>query len=57
MSCCNHANSSFAVLPTQCSGQRDHSPWRRMIVAFIEAFYEALELRRAAYRRYHLPNE
>lgn len=57
MSCCNHTSSSFAVPSIKHLGQRNHSPLRRVIVAVIEAFYEALEMRRVAYRRYHLSNE
>jgi len=57
MSCYNNASSSFAVQATKDQSRRDHSALRRLIVAFIEAFYEALEMRRVAYRRYHLSNE
>jgi hypothetical protein len=57
MSCYNHASAPFAVLPTKDQSRRDHLALRRLIVALIEAFYEALEMRRVAYRRYHLSSE
>jgi hypothetical protein len=57
MSCYNQASSSFAIRSPRSSSRRDPSAVLRAIVAVIEAFYEALEMRRAAYRRYHLSNE
>jgi hypothetical protein len=57
MSCYNHTSASFAILSTKGLGRRDHSALRRVIVAVIEALYEALEMRRVAYRRYHLSDE
>jgi hypothetical protein len=57
MSCYSHTSTSFVVLSTKDQSRRDHSASRRLIVAVIEAFYEALEMRRVAYRRYHLSSE
>jgi hypothetical protein len=55
MSCYNYRSSSLAVLSATSSDRRTPLNLMRTLVTLIEAFHEALELRRAAYRRYRLP--
>jgi hypothetical protein len=57
MSCYEPTRSSLTVLLTGPSGRRHQSVVARVIVAFFDAFHEALEMRRAAYRRYHLSDD
>jgi hypothetical protein len=38
-------------------GQQDEPAFVRLIVTLVEAFHEALEMRRVAYRRYHLSDD
>jgi hypothetical protein len=52
MSYANETYSSQAVLPIQKADQRDRSAFMRTIVAVIDAFQEALEMQRTAYRRF-----
>jgi hypothetical protein len=55
MSCYSQATSSFPVLPYP--GRRRRPVWMRAFTMIFEAFHEALEMRRAAYRRYRLSDE
>jgi hypothetical protein len=55
MSCYNYRSSSLAVPSARSSDRRTSLNLMRTLVTLIEAFHEALELRRAAYRRYRLP--
>jgi hypothetical protein len=57
MSCYNQTCSSFTVQPAKNSAWLGQSTFARAIVVFIDAFHEALAMRRAAYRRYRLSDE
>ena len=55
MSCC-----TYPSLTTQSANGRDHTRWINFFWAFstfVEAFHEALDMRRAAHRRYRLSDE
>jgi hypothetical protein len=57
MSCYNQTFPSAAVLPLGNSDRAHRSAFIGTIVALIDAFQEALSMRRAAYRRYRLSDE
>jgi hypothetical protein len=54
MSCSNEAHSPIFVWPARNSREQDHPFLLWVVVALYESFHEALEMRRAAYKRYHL---
>lgn len=51
MSCQNETYSSRIVIRAQGTGQFDRPAITTAVVAIVEAFQEALEMRRAAHRR------
>jgi len=54
MSCQNEACSPLIVIPAvPQTGRLKQSALIAVAVAFIDAFQEAVEMRRAIYRRYH----
>jgi hypothetical protein len=58
MSRYNNTSSSWTVEPSfKYSDQRDQQAFVWLIVTLVETFHEALEMRRAPYRRYHLSDE
>jgi hypothetical protein len=58
MRCYNKTSSSWTVQSSfTYSGRRGESAFVWLIVTLVEAFHEALEMRRVAYRRYHLSDE
>jgi hypothetical protein len=57
MSCYTQTSSSFAVLPARDSERAYRRAFIRTIGALVDAFQEALAMRRAAYRRYRLSEE
>ncbi len=56
MSCYNQSAPSF-VSSAESACRPDRSTFTRTIVAMIDAFLEALAMRRAAYRRYRLSDD
>jgi hypothetical protein len=56
MPCANQSCGSLDLLPTQ-TRSGDRSRVLNVIVAVIDVFQEALEMRRAAHRRYRLNNQ
>ena len=58
MSCYNNTSPSWTIRPLfKYSGKRDQPAFAWLIVSLVEAFHEAVEMRRTAYRRYHLSDE
>jgi hypothetical protein len=58
MSCYNNTSPSWTVQSSfKYSSERDQPAFVWLIVTLVEAFHEALEMRRVAYRRYHLSEE
>ncbi len=57
MSCYTQSTPSFAASSSNSACRPDQSAFTRTIVAIIDAFQEALAMRRAAYRRYRLSDD
>ncbi len=57
MSCTNQAYAPVFVWPARDSRRRERPLLLRVIVALYESFHEALEMRRAAHKRYHLTDD
>jgi hypothetical protein len=57
MSCTNQAYAPVFVWPARDSRRRQHPLLLWVIVALYESFHEALEMRRAAHKRYHLTDD
>jgi hypothetical protein len=58
MSCYNTTSSSYTVQSSsKYLGRQVQSAVVWLIATLMEAFHEALEMRRDAYRRYHLSDE
>ena len=57
MSCNTEVRSPFIVWPARHAHRIDRPALLRLISVLYESFQEALELRREAYRRYHLTDE
>jgi hypothetical protein len=55
MSCTNLAHAPVFVWPARARRERPLLLW--VIVALYESFHEALEMRRAAHKRYHLTDD
>jgi len=57
MSCYSQTYTSPSVRPAGNSGQMSLGGFFRAIITMVDAFHEALEMRRVAYRRYRLSDE
>jgi hypothetical protein len=57
MSCTNHASRSFVVAPAPRRAGARWPAFVKMIVVIIDAFQEALAMRRDAHRKYPFDNE
>jgi hypothetical protein len=57
MSCNNQAHALVFVWPARDSRRRECPLLLWVIVALYESFHEALEMRRAAHKRYHLTDD
>ena len=57
MSCNTKVRSTLIVWPARNSFRIDRPAILRLIILLYESFQEALEMRREAYRRYHLSEE
>ena len=57
MSCNTEVRPSFIVWPARHAHRIDRPALLRLIIVLYASFQEALELRREAYRRYHLTDE
>ena len=57
MSCADQTCSSSVVTPAQKTDALDQPAFIRVIIATIDAFQEALEMRRAAHRSYPFYDE
>lgn len=57
MSCNTEVRSTLIVWPARNSFRIDRPAILRLIILLYESFQEALEMRREAYRRYHLSEE
>jgi hypothetical protein len=57
MSCTNLAHAPVFVWPAPDSRRRERPLLLWVIVALYESFHEALEMRRAAHKRYHLTDD
>jgi hypothetical protein len=57
MSCTNQAYAPVFVWPARDSRRRERPLLLWVIVALHESFHEALEMRRAAHKRYHLTDD
>jgi hypothetical protein len=57
MSCTNQAYAQVFVWPARDSRRRERPLLLWGIVALYESFHEALEMRRAAHKRYHLTDD
>jgi hypothetical protein len=57
MSCNTEVRSPFIVWPAHHAHRIDRPALLRLISVLYASFQEALELRREAYRRYHLTDE
>ena len=57
MSCNTDVPSPFIAWPTRHARRIGHPPLLRLMIVLYESFQEALELRRQAYRRYHLTDQ
>ena len=57
MSCNTDVPSPFIAWPTRNPRRIGRPPLLRLMIVLYESFQEALELRRQAYRRYHLTDE
>ncbi len=57
MSCYNQTAPSFAPSAANNACRPEQSAFTRTIVAIVDAFQEALAMRRAAYRRYRLSDD
>jgi hypothetical protein len=57
MSCANEAVSPMLVMRDQPTDGLAQHPFIRAIVTSIQALQEALAMRRAAHKRYHLDTE
>ena len=57
MSCSNEAYLPVIIWPARNPRQADRPALLWLIVVLYESFQEALEMRRAAYKRYHLTDD
>jgi len=57
MTCANETSVSATRIPLQIPAPRSGLTFRRATTAMIEAFREALEMRRAARKKYLLDDE
>jgi hypothetical protein len=57
MSCNTEVRSTFIVWPARNPRRFDRPAILKLIIVLYESFQEAVEMRREAYRRYHLSDE
>ena len=57
MSCSNEAYLPVIIWPARNPRRADRPALLWLIVVLYESFQEALEMRRAAYKRYHLTDD
>jgi hypothetical protein len=57
MSCAKQTYASLVAIPAQKTDRLDQPAFMRAIIAAIDAFQEALEMQRAAHKRYPFDGE
>jgi hypothetical protein len=57
MSCNTEVRSTVIVWPARNSRRIDRPAILKLMIVLYESFQEAVEMRREAYRRYHLSEE